>query len=90
LSTRRRPRLPSPTVAPQPAVRARKPAAIETDRADLLTQIAALGESGSQAATTARALLTRWWSRANWKTREELLQAARWTIRLEGRRVISP
>jgi hypothetical protein len=34
----------------------------------------------------ARQLLTRSWSRATWKTREELLKNVEWLVRLERRR----
>ena len=34
----------------------------------------------------ARQLLTRSWSRASWKTREELLKNVEWLVRLERRR----
>jgi hypothetical protein len=35
----------------------------------------------------AQQLLTRWWSRANWDAREELLKNVEWLIRVERRRL---
>jgi hypothetical protein len=37
----------------------------------------------SEPAKKAQQLLTRWWARADWKAREELLRAAEWVIRVE-------
>jgi hypothetical protein len=35
----------------------------------------------------AQQLLTRWWSRANWNAREELLKNVEWLVRVERRRI---
>jgi hypothetical protein len=39
---------------------------------------------------TARVLLTKWWSRGNWKTREELVDAADLLVRNERHRATQP
>lgn len=42
-------------------------------------------EGCSESAKKAQQLLTRWWARADWKAREELLRVAEWVIRVEVR-----
>jgi hypothetical protein len=64
----------------------RKPAAIETDRARLIVEMEQLRNGRQQSARpveTAQVLLTRGWARASWKTREQLINAADWLVRLE-------
>lgn len=39
----------------------------------------------SESAKKAQQLLTRWWARADWKARVELLRVAEWVIRVEVR-----
>jgi hypothetical protein len=53
----------------------------------LIADIAALRARGgsSKFVDNAQQLLTRWWSRANWDGREELLRSADWLVRLEQR-----
>ena len=45
--------------------------------------LSAAGGSG-ESAKKAQQLLTRWWSKADWKAREELLRVAEWVIRVEA------
>lgn len=40
--------------------------------------------SCSESAKKAQQLLTRWWARADWAGREELLRAAEWVVRVEA------
>lgn len=37
----------------------------------------------SESAQKAQQLLTRWWAKADWKAREELLKAAEWLIQMD-------
>lgn len=41
------------------------------------------GQERSESAQKAQQLLTRWWAKADWKAREELLKAAEWLIEVE-------
>jgi hypothetical protein len=66
---------------------------IETHRARLFAELTMLREMrgpSAQAAETAQRLLTRWWAKANWRTREQLLKSADWLIRLEHNREVQP
>jgi hypothetical protein len=38
----------------------------------------------AESAKKAQQLLTRWWAKADWKAREELLRVAAWVIRVEA------
>jgi hypothetical protein len=42
-------------------------------------------EGCTESAKKAQQLLTRWWAKADWKAREELLRVAEWIIRVEAR-----
>jgi hypothetical protein len=61
-------------------------------RERLVTWISNLKQTGHATALTAKAesMLTRWWARANWSAREELLRTAEWMLRLEGRAPMAP
>jgi hypothetical protein len=54
-------------------------------REQLIAEVQGLGavEGCSESAKKAQQLLTRWWAKADWKAREELLRVARWIIRVE-------
>jgi nucleoside recognition membrane protein YjiH len=41
-------------------------------------------EGCAESAKKAQQLLTRWWAKADWKAREELLRVAAWVIRVEA------
>jgi hypothetical protein len=41
-------------------------------------------EGCAESARKAQQLLTRWWAKADWKAREELLRVAEWVIRVEA------
>lgn len=41
-------------------------------------------EGCAESAKKAQQLLTRWWAKADWKAREELLRVAEWVIRVEA------
>jgi hypothetical protein len=41
-------------------------------------------EECAESAKKAQQLLTRWWAKADWKAREELLRVAEWVIRVEA------
>jgi hypothetical protein len=41
-------------------------------------------EGCTESAKKAQQLLTRWWAKADWKAREELLKVAAWVIRVEA------
>jgi hypothetical protein len=76
------------TTAPPTGTR-RKHALIEHERNQLFDEITMLREAhgpSSRAIDTAQVLLTRQWIRANWRTREQLIKATRWLVRLEGLR----
>lgn len=69
----------------------RKPAVIESHRKrlfDELLQLRELQGTSARSIDTARALLTNWWAKANWRTREELIKSADWVVRLESTRAI--
>ena len=73
--------------APQRTPRARE-AGILARRDRLVAEVALLRRRGepSKFIDNAEQLLTRWWSRASWNAREELLKSADWLVRLEKRR----
>jgi hypothetical protein len=73
--------------APQRTARARE-AGILARRDRLVAEVALLRRRGepSKFIDNAEQLLTRWWSRASWNAREELLKSADWLVRLEKRR----
>ena len=60
---------------------------IVAQRDRLIVQIRLLREGGAASRLTdnAEQLLTRWWSRANWHGREELLNTAEWLLRIADR-----
>ena len=65
-------------------------ASIENQRERLfaeLAQLRALHGTSARSIETARVLLTRWWVKANWRTREKLVASAEWLVRLECTRV---
>lgn len=71
-----------------------KYALIENQRKRLFDEMTELREARgptARAVETARLLLTKQWIKANWRTREQLIKAADWLVRLEGiRRAQSP
>jgi shikimate kinase len=58
---------------------------IVRQRERLIAEVQDFGaEQGrSESAQKAQQLLTRWWAKADWKAREELLKAAEWLIQME-------
>ena len=60
-------------------------AAIVARREQLVAELGLLRDCGeaSKLVYNAQQLLTRWWSSASWKAREELLKNAEWLLRLE-------
>ena len=80
------------TAAPSPNVRVATKL-IGTERERLFAELTILRElrgSSARAVETAQCLLTRWWAKANWRKREQLLKAADWLIRLEYNRGAQP
>jgi hypothetical protein len=76
------------TAAPSPNVRGANKL-IETERKRLFAELTMLRElrgPSAHAVETAQRLLTRWWAKANWRTRVRLLKAADWLIHLEHNR----
>ena len=65
---------------------------IESARDRLFAELTKLREHDTTArpVETAQILLTRWWARANWKSRQQLIDAAEWLIRLQRNRGIQP
>ena len=62
---------------------------IRAQRGRLMDELARWREQSDASLSSvakAQELLTRWWSRADWSGRAELLKAAEWLIRLEQRR----
>jgi hypothetical protein len=57
-------------------------------RAQLIEELRLLRDRGesSKFVDNAQQLLTRWWARASWSAREELLKSAEWLLRLEKNR----
>lgn len=55
-------------------------------RERLIVEVQALStvEGCAESARKAQQLLTRWWAKADWKAREELLRVAAWVIRVEA------
>jgi hypothetical protein len=66
----------------------RQAAAILARRRLLMLQIAVLRRSGqgSNFTDNAEQLLTRWWSKASWTARGELLKTVEWLLHVENRR----
>ena len=68
-------------------------ASIEARRDQLFAEMAKLSEvhgPSMRSLQTARVLLTKWWSRGSWQTREELIQAADLLVRNERSRGMQP
>jgi hypothetical protein len=62
---------------------------ILAQRDRLIVEIAQLRERvgcSTEFIDKASTLLTRWWSSASWKAREQLLKSAAWLVQLEQRR----
>jgi hypothetical protein len=61
---------------------------IVAQRERLVADVRLLRDRGgnSKFIENAQQLLTRWWSPASWKAREELLKTADWLVRLEKHR----
>jgi hypothetical protein len=75
------------TQTPQPA--RRSVAAIESDRNRLFVELTRMRDACREPARplqNALNLLTSKWSRASWRSREQLLKAADWLLQLESRR----
>jgi hypothetical protein len=55
-------------------------------RERLIVEVQSLStvEGCAESARKAQQLLTRWWAKADWKAREELLRVAAWVIRVEA------
>ena len=55
-------------------------------RERLIAEVKGLGTVAgcSESAKKAQQLLTRWWAKADWNAREELLRVAEWVIRVEA------
>ena len=55
-------------------------------RERLIVEVQALStvEGCAESSRKAQQLLTRWWAKADWKAREELLRVAAWVIRVEA------
>lgn len=62
--------------------------AILARREQLMAELAEMRgpNVGSVFVANAHQLLTRWWSRATWDAREELLRNVEWLVRVERRR----
>jgi hypothetical protein len=76
----------------QPSVRCNS-ALIEIERERLFAKMAQLRKvrgSSTRSIETAEVLLTRWWGKANWRVRKQLIRAADWTVRLERNRGVRP
>jgi hypothetical protein len=64
-----------------------KHALLQNERKRLFDEITRLREArgpSARAIETAQVLLTRHWIKANLRTREQLIKAAHWLVRLEG------
>jgi hypothetical protein len=48
------------------------------------TQMLGAVEGCAESAKKAQQLLTRWWAKADWNAREELLRATEWVLRIEA------
>ena len=61
-------------------------ASILRHRERLIVEVKGLStvEGCSESAKKAQQLLTRWWAKADWNAREELLRVAEWVIRVEA------
>jgi hypothetical protein len=59
---------------------------IVRQRERLIVEVQGLSavEGCAESAKKAQQLLTRWWAKADWKAREELLKVAAWVIRVEA------
>jgi hypothetical protein len=78
---------PARTQTPQPA--RRSVAAIESDRNRLFVELTRMRDACREPARplqNALVLLTSSWSRANWRSREQLLKAVDWLLQLQSRR----
>lgn len=55
-------------------------------RERLIVEVQALSsvDGCAESARKAQQLLTRWWAKADWRAREELLRVAAWVIRVEA------
>jgi hypothetical protein len=85
----RRASLPPPKTPPLRAPR--KPAIIENQRQKLFAELMQLRElpgTSARSIETARTLLTKWWAKATWRKREQLIKSADWLIRLECTRAV--
>jgi hypothetical protein len=85
----RRGSLPPPKTPPLRALR--KPALIEDQRQKLFAELMQLRElqgTSARSIETARMLLTKWWLKATWRKREQLIKSADWLIRLECTRAV--
>jgi hypothetical protein len=69
---------------PEPSQR-RRVESILRQRERLIVEVQLLSavEGYAASAKKAQQLLTRWWAKADWKAREELLRVAEWIIRVE-------
>jgi hypothetical protein len=75
-----------PPGAPPPR---RSVAAIESDRNRLFVELTRMRDACREPARplqNALVLLTSSWSRANWRSREQLLKAVDWLLQLQSRR----
>jgi hypothetical protein len=66
---------------------------MEIERERLLAEMAMLRKQRGHSLHSiekAQTLLTTWWGRANWRTREQLIKAADWLVRLEHNRLVQP
>lgn len=73
----------------RPAAAPAKQALIEKERNRLFDEVMMLREArgaSGNALETARLLLTKQWIKANWRTREQLIKAAEWMLRVESQR----
>jgi len=59
---------------------------IVRQRERLIVEVQGLSavEGCAESAKKAQQLLTRWWAKADWKAREELLKVAAWVIHVEA------
>jgi hypothetical protein len=76
----------NPRPAREPSQRQRVESILR-QRERLIAEVQGLStvEGYSASAKKAQQLLTRWWAKADWKAREELLRVAEWVIRVESR-----
>lgn len=82
-----------PPPTPPPLKGHRRFASIEARRDRLFAEMALLSEvhgPSMRSLQTARVLLTKWWSRGSWQTREELIKAADFLVHNERNRAMQP